>query len=307
MRRASLEAPAAGRQTHFACLRWGRRDPSPPAHCTDVRSRGACLSTAPAHHHLTIHTAVRWDCRGGREGDAMPKLIWLPLLLAIAGFATTPSKAADEPDLIFKRSTVFKLLTPNDKLATYGLDDPEVEGVACHFTVPERGRRQGVARRRRGGLRHFARLPADRPDPLQGEVRAGRRRVSQAPLAVLQEDADRARLRRQAQRAGLHGLFRPPDRRLAEEFDLVGADHALGPERPNPALRGFRREIDRRSPSQRGSVNAVVPERRQLVVQLRHRDRAPAISSEVTYEPTSERVTVSPRFSRMRRAALYMR
>jgi CreA protein len=49
------------------------------------------------------------------------------------------AKAGDEPDLIFKRSTVFKLLTPNDKLATYGLDDPEVEGVACHFTVPERG------------------------------------------------------------------------------------------------------------------------------------------------------------------------
>jgi CreA protein len=32
--------------------------------------------------------------------------------------------AADQPDLIFKRSTVFKWLTPNDKLATYGLDDP---------------------------------------------------------------------------------------------------------------------------------------------------------------------------------------
>ena len=47
--------------------------------------------------------------------------------------------AADQPDLIFKKSTVFKWLTPNDKLATYGLDDPEVEGVACHFTVPERG------------------------------------------------------------------------------------------------------------------------------------------------------------------------
>jgi CreA protein len=49
------------------------------------------------------------------------------------------ARAAEEPDLIFKRSTVFKLLTPNDKLATYGIDDPEVEGVACHFTVPERG------------------------------------------------------------------------------------------------------------------------------------------------------------------------
>ncbi len=47
--------------------------------------------------------------------------------------------SAEEPDLIFRRSTVFKLLTPNDKLATYGIDDPNVEGVACHFTVPERG------------------------------------------------------------------------------------------------------------------------------------------------------------------------
>ena len=50
-----------------------------------------------------------------------------------------PLLAADEPDLIFRRSTVFKLLSPNDKLATYGLDDPGVEGVACHFTVPEKG------------------------------------------------------------------------------------------------------------------------------------------------------------------------
>lgn len=50
-----------------------------------------------------------------------------------------PAQAADEPDLIFRRSTVFKLLSPNDKLATYGVDDPEVDGVACHFTVPEKG------------------------------------------------------------------------------------------------------------------------------------------------------------------------
>ncbi len=49
------------------------------------------------------------------------------------------SAAGDEPDLIFRKSTVFKLLTPNDKLATYAIDDPEVEGVACHYTVPERG------------------------------------------------------------------------------------------------------------------------------------------------------------------------
>ena len=69
----------------------------------------------------------------------MSRLIWLSLVLTVGIFAIAPSRAADEPDLIFRRSTVFKLLTPNDKLATYGLDDPEVEGVACHFTVPERG------------------------------------------------------------------------------------------------------------------------------------------------------------------------
>jgi CreA protein len=59
--------------------------------------------------------------------------------LMLGGLAASPGHAADEPDLIFKKSTVFKWLTPNDKLATYGLDDPEVDGVACHFTVPERG------------------------------------------------------------------------------------------------------------------------------------------------------------------------
>jgi CreA protein len=74
-------------------------------------------------------------CRKAALCAALALALIAPLTLAVA-------RAADEPDLIFKRSTVFKLLTPNDKLATYGLDDPEVDGVACHFTVPERG---GVA------------------------------------------------------------------------------------------------------------------------------------------------------------------
>jgi CreA protein len=68
----------------------------------------------------------------------------LRVLLTTAGFAAllfaaTPVRAQDEPDLIFRRSTVFKLLSPNDKLGTYGIDDPSVDGVACHFTVPEKG------------------------------------------------------------------------------------------------------------------------------------------------------------------------
>jgi CreA protein len=69
----------------------------------------------------------------------MSKSVCLVLLLLVAGLLAASAQAADEPDLIFKRSTTFKLLTPNDKLATYGLDDPEVDGVACYFTAPERG------------------------------------------------------------------------------------------------------------------------------------------------------------------------
>jgi len=69
----------------------------------------------------------------------MPKLLCLVLSLMFGGLLVVPAGAADEPDLIFRRSTVFKFLSPNDKLATYGIDDPEVEGVACHFTVPEKG------------------------------------------------------------------------------------------------------------------------------------------------------------------------
>lgn len=69
---------------------------------------------------------VRWRCR-------------VLLVLASILWPASPVFAADEPDLIFRRSTVFKWVSPNDKLATYGVDDPEVEGVACHFTVPEKG------------------------------------------------------------------------------------------------------------------------------------------------------------------------
>ena len=62
--------------------------------------------------------------------------IWTAATAAVLAL-TAPAVA--DPDLIFRKSTVFKLLGPNDKLATYAIDDPLVEGVACHFTVPEKG------------------------------------------------------------------------------------------------------------------------------------------------------------------------
>ncbi len=64
-------------------------------------------------------------------------------MLAFLGMAS--ALAADGgPDLIFKQSTDFKLLTPNDKLATYGIDDPVVDGVACYFTAHEKGGMSGM-------------------------------------------------------------------------------------------------------------------------------------------------------------------
>jgi len=106
-----------------------------------------------------------------------------------------PARAAEEPDLIFKRSTVFKWLTPNDKLATYALDDPEVEGVACHFTLPEKGGFKGwigvaeevsdisLACRQIGPIRIKAKFE-------QGDDVFRKRRS-----LFFKKDADRARLR----------------------------------------------------------------------------------------------------------------
>ncbi len=66
------------------------------------------------------------------------------LALLVLGATTVaavspPARAADGPDLIFKESTKWRMLTPSDKLATYAVDDPSVEGVSCYYTVPEKG------------------------------------------------------------------------------------------------------------------------------------------------------------------------
>jgi CreA protein len=63
-------------------------------------------------------------------------------VIAALTLGASPVLANEDPDLIFKKSTVWKMLTPDDKLAVYGMDDPLVDGVACHYTTPERG---GVA------------------------------------------------------------------------------------------------------------------------------------------------------------------
>ena len=67
-------------------------------------------------------------------------------IVAGLGFAAAlaTGAGAQQPDEIFSKSTVWKPLTPDDKLVLYGLDDPAIEGVACHYTVPEKGGVSGM-------------------------------------------------------------------------------------------------------------------------------------------------------------------
>ena len=67
-------------------------------------------------------------------------------LLALAMGTSGPANAAeDDPELIFKKDTVFRLLSPDANLSVFALEDPLVEGVACHFTIPQIGGWKGWA------------------------------------------------------------------------------------------------------------------------------------------------------------------
>lgn len=73
----------------------------------------------------------------------MSRLRLFSLVAALALISEVNADSLD-PDLIFRKSTTFKMLTPNDKLAVYGIDDPIVEGVACHYTTSEKGGLSGA-------------------------------------------------------------------------------------------------------------------------------------------------------------------
>lgn len=72
---------------------------------------------------------------------------FLPSLLVAAATVLlfAPASANDDPELLFKKSTVWRFLSPDAKLAVYAIDDPLVENVACHFTLPEIGGWKGWA------------------------------------------------------------------------------------------------------------------------------------------------------------------
>jgi CreA protein len=72
------------------------------------------------------------------------RLGWIVSFITLAALMVAGPALAEDPDLIFKESTTFKWVTPNDKIAVYGIDDPEIEGVACHFAAAEKGGVSGM-------------------------------------------------------------------------------------------------------------------------------------------------------------------
>jgi CreA protein len=74
---------------------------------------------------------------------ALGLAVVIGLLVTLLSASLKPA-LANEPDRIFDKSTVWKPLTPDDKLVVYGLDDPGIEGVACHYTLPEKGGLSGM-------------------------------------------------------------------------------------------------------------------------------------------------------------------
>ena len=66
-------------------------------------------------------------------------------VLVLLGLSVPAMAQSDEPAMIFEKTTVWRMLSPDATLATFVIDDPAVQGVACYFTVPKVGGWKGWA------------------------------------------------------------------------------------------------------------------------------------------------------------------
>lgn len=71
-------------------------------------------------------------------------IVALAVLLVLAGLGWWLFGGAPRGE-IGSVSTNFRWLGPNDRIAVDAFDDPQVEGVACHISRPERGGISGAA------------------------------------------------------------------------------------------------------------------------------------------------------------------
>src|SRR5882672_8877114 len=92
-------------------------------------------AVAPAQTGAAVEMSMPSQIVGPRHAPVRGLIL---ASLAILLWAGVPASAADEPDLIFRRSPVLKGVGPNDKLAPYGVGDPGWKEVACHFPGPKK-------------------------------------------------------------------------------------------------------------------------------------------------------------------------
>ena len=126
-------------------------------------------------------------------------------------------------------STTFRLIGKNDRVCVSAFDDPKVPGVACHVS---QARTRRVEWHHRSGRRPIALLyclSTSRPDHrrLCDPHRPGRGLFG-AHVDFLQAHARLPNARPEAKHADLPRHQRQTHRRLAAEFDLYRAGHALG-------------------------------------------------------------------------------
>jgi catabolite regulation protein CreA len=140
---------------------------------------------------------------------------------AILGWGMAGPAVAEDPDLIFKKTTVWKFLSPDHKLGTYAIDDPDVEGVTCYFTVPEKGGWVGWL-----GLAEElsnASLSCRQVGPIKfkRKTRQGDEAFSQRRSLIFQ----RMQI---AQRAGVSDLYRQDHRRQPGKLHVERPDQPMG-------------------------------------------------------------------------------
>ena len=125
-------------------------------------------------------------------------------------------------------STTFKLIGPNDKVCVQAFDDPKVPGVACHISQARTGGVKGAVGLAEDPSRFAIACRQVGPITLPAKLVAGRRGLQHQHVDLVQGDARGSHVRRETQHARLCCGQYQADRRLADEFDIDRADHAVG-------------------------------------------------------------------------------
>jgi len=158
---------------------------------------------------------------------------WICAAFALVALGPSSALAADEPGNI-RRRRCFKVLSPNDKLATYGIDDPRSTVWPAISPCRKRGI-QGLAclAERSFGL-IAAGLPQIGPIISRGKMEQGDD-MFRARRSLFSRKCRSCVARRQEQWMSLHGIFGTGSSKARRRIRPPRCHHAHGA-RPSPAV-----------------------------------------------------------------------